>query len=135
MKKSKIIITALVALVFSCKGNADENNQLELNNIKELSIKSELVNIESEDACINFLKSKTFKDEKLTLSFLSDGYAEVRDATDNSTFIYGTFSLGEKYGTASRRLSIIDLSGSGKVKLLLSSDGKIMDESSFSIYK
>jgi hypothetical protein len=47
----------------------------------------------------------------------------------------GTLKIGSLYGEASRKLEIIDIAGSGTVKLVLGTDGKLMDESDFTIYK
>jgi hypothetical protein len=134
INKTSIVIGVLLLIIFSCK----ENNQKESLISEQSTSKTDneiVVNVESENACVSFLKGKTFKSNEVSLVFLIDGYAEVRNTNTNSILLNGTFKIGSLYGQASRKLEIIDIAGSGTVKLVLGTDGKLMDESDFTIYK
>ena len=43
--------------------------------------------------------------------------------------------MGSRYGNLSRKLEINAVDGRGKLKLVLGADGKLMDETDFTIYK
>ncbi len=134
MIKTFLILTILFPILFSCK----ENNIEESSNSEQSTTKTNdeiVVNVKSESDCITFLKGKTFKANEVSLVFLNDGYAEVRNGNTNTILLNGTLKIGSLYGEASRKLEIIDIAGSGTVKLVLGTDGKLMDESDFTIYK
>ena len=88
----------------------------------------------SVSSCKNYLKGKTYRGGSARLEFGYDGTVSAYDASGSLVF-GGTVEIGAKEGAVSRWLYVRDMSGGGKLKFLLSADGKMLEPSSLVIYK
>lgn len=88
----------------------------------------------SHTACENYLKGKTFTGGSARLEFEYDGTVSAYD--QGGTLVFGgTLEIGTAESEVSRWIHVRDMSGEGKLQFLLSNDGKLMEPSSFVIYK
>lgn len=85
-------------------------------------------------ACENYLKGKTFTGGTARLSFGMDGSVSAFDQSGTLVF-GGTLEIGSAKSDVSRWVNIHSVSGGGKLQLLLSNDGNMMEPSSLVIYK
>lgn len=88
----------------------------------------------SVSACENYLKGRTFQGNSARLKFEYDGTVSAFDQSGNLVF-GGTLEIGEAKSAVSRWIYVRDIAGAGKLQFLLSNDGKMMETSSFVIYK
>lgn len=106
-------------------------------NIREASTptRTKVVNVDDANGCLNYLKGKTFYGGNVRLEFTYDGNVAVYNKQTNELVFTGYVEGGERYGNASRRIKVGATTGSQVLKLMLSEDGKLMDESDLTIYK
>lgn len=144
MKRQTIYFLSAVFLVnsllTSCSSNNGDVNGSSFNKSSNTSQSStegatELVDVESVSACQNYLKGKVFYGGNVKLEFLYDGNVGVYNNGTNELVFTGYVEVLEKYGRATRRIKIKSTSGNEAVKLALGNDGKLMDETDFTIYK
>ena len=112
-----------------------QNNTTNAKNNNSINTSTFAVNVDNESDCLFYLKGKCFYGGNVRLKFTDEGYAEVYDKRSNNLVFLGSVDIGERYGSASRKLKIKDMSGSGSLCLVLGNDGKLMDETDFTIYK
>lgn len=94
---------------------------------------SELVDVESVSACQNYLKGKVFYGGSIRLEFLYDGNVGVYNNSSNELLFTGYTEVLEKYGKANRRIKIRATTGNESIRITLGNDGKLMDETDFTI--
>jgi hypothetical protein len=101
---------------------------------KESTSEEYTLDAASLSSCENYLKGKTFRGGSARLEFGYDGTVSAYDSGGSLVF-GGTLELGAKESPVSRWIYVRDMSGGGKLKFLLSADGKMMEPSSLVIYK
>jgi hypothetical protein len=94
-----------------------------------------VVNVKDEGACAQYVKGRSFSGGNARISFELDGTVGAYSIETGELVFGGTLSIGPVYGQASRSISVVSMVGGDRLELLLSSDGKIMDKSSMTIYK
>ena len=94
-----------------------------------------VVNVQEEGACVQYLKGRSFTGGNARIAFELDGSVGAYSVETGELVFVGTLSIGPPYGQASRSMSVVSMVGGDRLELLLSSDGKIMDKSSMTIYK
>jgi hypothetical protein len=144
MKKQTIYFLVAVfltnILMTSCSSNNGDVNGSSYNESSNSSQSSseaatELVDVESVSACQNYLKGKVFYGGNVKLEFLYDGNVSVYNNETNELVFTGHNEVMEKYGSASRRIKIEATTSNEAIRLTLGNDGKLMDETDFTIYK
>ncbi len=132
------IYTAIIPILFTllCSCNNTSESTSSEGNSYESTTNAAKVNVESSGDCINYLRGKSFYGGSIRLDFMLDGNVGVYNSQTNELVFTGYLEIGEKYGAANRKLKVRDTYNSSQVvKLMLGEDGKLMDESDFTIYK
>ena len=140
MKSITCIIMFFAMPLFIACGNKKEKTETNgsspnSTNIESPSQPTNTVNIDNENDCISYLKGKSFIGGDARIEFLSDGNVSVYSQKSGNLVFAGNIEMGSRYGNLSRKLEINAVDGRGKLKLVLGADGKLMDETDFTIYK
>lgn len=96
-----------------------------------ISSNNSVVDVNDINAVTNFLTSKKFRNENMSIKFYSEGYYELKK--DYDIVLTGSWIIGRRIYDSSIMLYLN--SQSGDLTFMLSSDGKIMDKSSLRIFK
>jgi len=97
--------------------------------------RTKVVNVDDANGCLNYLKGKNFYGGNVRLEYTYDGNAAVYNRQTNELVFTGYVEGGERYGNASRRIKVAATTGSEVLKLMLSEDGNLMDETDATMYK
>lgn len=90
-----------------------------------------IVDVNDPSAVNNYLFSKKFRNDNMSIRFEPGGYYELKK--DSDVVLTGTWRTGERKYDSSIMLYLS--SQSGNLTFMLSSDGKIIDKSSLRIFK
>lgn len=130
----KIILTIACVFVFSACGSDDRS--LKAGSSSKVDISSEnrdVLETASVNSCESYLKGKSFTGGSARLEFGYDGTVSAYDQSGKLVF-GGTLEVGSAKSAVSRWVYVRSMSGGGKLQLLLSNDGKLMEPSSLVIY-
>lgn len=94
-----------------------------------------VVNVQDEGDCVSYLKGRSFTGGNARIDFGLDGTVGAYSVETGELVFGGTLTMGPTYGQESRFMSVVSMTGGERLEMMLSSDGKIMDKSSFVIYK
>ena len=130
-----VLLIAVIGTYYKERNTYSVNSNSSSEGIHTETQQKEVVNVDDANECLFYLKGKTFYGGNVKLEFLYDGNVGVYNKSTNELAYTGYTEIAEKYGQASRRLKIKSTTGNDAVKLMLGNDGKIMDETDFTIYK
>jgi hypothetical protein len=125
----------LFLLIFGCNSSDNNSTQSSQATTEQTQSTVNVVNVDDENSCLNYLKGKAFYGGNVKLDFSQDENVSVYNKTTGELAFGGSVTIGSRYGNASRKIEISSVDGNGTLKLVLGSDGKLMDETDFTIYK
>jgi hypothetical protein len=136
MRNLFLFIAAVIfSIAFYACGDTSQSSSNNYSSDNSSGNNNAVVNVDNSTACSNYLRGKSFYGGSIRLDFLLDGNVGVYNSQTNQLVFTGYLEMGEKYGNASRKLKVRDTYNSSQVvKLMLSEDGKLIDESDFTIY-
>jgi len=92
------------------------------------------LDIDDKSACISYLRGRTFSGGTARIRFGMGSDVSVYD--DSGQLVFGGYySVGEKFGQASRAVTLSAVGGGGTIPLHLQSDGTIFEGSSGQEYR
>lgn len=128
--KNPILWTVLVAQLFACGSNNQQNQAITRPTTQRTEI-----NISNEEQCLNYLKGKNFYQKDARIEIQYDGNAYVYQSIDNKPVFVGYVEIGEMSSTGGREFKIYSASGGSQfLNLMLTSNGNITDMMDFSVY-
>ncbi len=128
-----VVVFGLIFTACNSPKNSPPENIGATENVSSINMK--VVNVDDATGCINYLKGKNFYGGNVRLEFTYDGNAAVYNKQTNELVFTGYVEVGERYGNASRRIKVGATTGSEVLKLMLSEDGNLMDETDATMYK